>query len=184
MDWKWTVTAVLSVVTLVLGALLNQWTASRLEKAQRRREQELRELERAQARLDRREEFELAHLNDLYAALGELQDAALIYKAHLESESLPEDLRAAASKFSEADTKVKRLGDLVLDDDDRKLVGDAHDVTVRACMPAALGGSAIMTTMHQARYQLGRAQYAVAARIREVYKTDAPALPAKPGTHN
>lgn len=185
MDWKWTVTAVLPVVTLVLGAMLNQWNAARLEEVQLRRERKARELEREEQRLDRREEFELTQLSDLYTALGELNDAAVIYRARL-AQPPNESLQHAAGKFTEAEARVKRLGALVLNDADRQLVEDARDVTVRACLPAGIGSDAIATTISKAGYEIGRAQYAVAARIREVYKAEASSRPASadPDTHN
>jgi hypothetical protein len=86
-DWKWTVTAVLPVASLVLGAWLNQLSESRREAAALSREEQLHQLDRAQARLDRREAFERTHLiemNDLLSQL--LAAAALRYHEHVQDD--------------------------------------------------------------------------------------------------
>lgn len=171
MDWKWTVTTTLPVLTLVLGALLGQWQASRLEQAQLRRALKMREAERKQARADRREQFELSHLGDLHGALMELQKAALIYKADFEAGGA-ESLAEASATLTRAKEKVKSLAGFVLDGHTSELVRLAHDKTIESAMRTAAGGDASMATMIQARIHISRAQSAIGQRIREIYRSE------------
>ncbi|MGW9025075.1 hypothetical protein ACWGQ5_12740 [Streptomyces sp. NPDC055722] len=65
MDWKWTITAVLPVISLILGAWLTQLNDGRRDAAQLQREERAHTLERDRQRQDRREDFELTTLGEL-----------------------------------------------------------------------------------------------------------------------
>ncbi|MEU8784285.1 hypothetical protein [Streptomyces sp. NPDC048637] len=124
MDWKWTVTAVLPVVSLVLGAWLTQLNDRRRDDAQLQREQRAHALERARQRLDRREEFELTHLGDLHTQLTDLVGASINYVEHRSEDRSEQD-----GKFTEANGKVAALTSLVLDDERRQIVESLHRAT-------------------------------------------------------
>ncbi|MFB6934354.1 hypothetical protein [Streptomyces chartreusis] len=184
MDWKWTVTAVLPVVTLVLGALLNQWTAAKLEQAQLRRELKARKAEREQARLDRREEFELTQLTDVLTALRQLTTTTAAFWKHLtSSEDIPPESKEA---FQEAHRKLKSLVALTLDDDIRDAVDTAYDTANLLHLGEPIQHGMPSKTVPQALHDIGRAEYVVASRVREIYKSDhlpaSPQAPAVPGS--
>ena len=168
MDGQWVITATLPAVTLVLGALLNQWTSARLEKVQLERELKTRQDEREQARLDRREEFELTHLGNLHAALDELAKALATYSAHLKYER--HQTPGAEEAFREASGKLRSLVNLTLDDKVRDLAGTAHDHVLQLHLGEV--GTGPTTTEPAAASALGRAEFAVASRMRDVYKSD------------
>ncbi len=183
-DWKWTVTAVLPVVTLVLGALLNQWTAAKLEQAQLRRELKARKAEREQARLDRREEFELTQLTDVLTALRQLTTTTAAFWKHLtSSEDIPPESKEA---FQEAHRKLKSLVALTLDDDIRDAVDTAYDTANLLHLGEPIQHGMPSKTVPQALHDIGRAEYVVASRVREIYKSDhlpaSPQAPAVPGS--
>ncbi|WP_158839143.1 hypothetical protein [Streptomyces sp. NRRL S-1022] len=124
MDWKWTITAVLPVLTLILGVALNQWADARKEAAALKRERQLRLLDRDQARLDRRESFELTHLIEVHEALTELFTVALALHEAVEAgvQAAPELNRRLAA----ANRKVHSQKGLVLDEQARHWTTSAH----------------------------------------------------------
>ncbi|MCX5055110.1 hypothetical protein [Streptomyces sp. NBC_00474] len=165
-------------MTLVLGAMLNQLSSARLEAAQLRREQAARQAEREQARLDRREDFELTHLTDLHAALGELSTTTAAYWKQLtDSETIPVESKEA---FEQARQKVMRLAGLVLDDSTREAVDTASDTVGLLNLGEPIQNGMPTKPMSQAHYDLGRAEYAVASRLRDVYKSVAVTEPLQP----
>lgn len=182
MDLQWIVTTTLPAVTLVLGALLNQWNSSRLEKAQLQREKTTRDAEREQARLDRREDFELNHLSDLHAALGDLSKAMATYSGHLEATWL--EAPGSDDAFHEASQKLRSLKGPTLDDQAREIVETAYDTVLQRHLGEV--GAAPTKTTSQALSEVGRAQSAVASRMRDIYKSDnlapTPQLPPAAGT--
>ncbi|MET7321509.1 hypothetical protein [Streptomyces sp. NPDC005549] len=161
MDWKWTATAVLPVISLVLGVALNQWADGRREAAALKREKELRRIDRDQARLDRRETFELTHLIELHEALSSLFTAALPLYEAVESgtPARPE----ASTALGAANREVYRNKGLVLDETSRHWTDSAHsyinDMTRGGSLDRALGA-------------LETAQTAIADRVREIYGPD------------
>lgn len=167
-DWKTAVAVFLPIVTLVLGGVLQRWNASSVEKAQLEREQKVRETERRQARLDRREEFELNQLKDLHSALGELLSQALLRKARTID---GEDATEAEQGYDQANREVRSLVGLTLRDDIREAADKAHDTV--ALMNIGAGQAGLTpSTPAQAGYHVGRAQFVIAARIRELYTAD------------
>ncbi|MCI3271407.1 hypothetical protein [Streptomyces cylindrosporus] len=165
MDWKWTITAVLPVITLVLGAWLNQRSDEHREEAALRREERLRQLEREHARLDRRESFELTHLEEVYAALRKANTAALKFRVVRTSGG---DVDAPGRELNEANRELSSLTRLVLDDDIREKVQQAQiDAGAMAIDPATHADAP--STGVQAQHSLGEAQEAIAKRLREIY---------------
>ncbi|MFI8531782.1 hypothetical protein ACIGMX_16270 [Streptomyces aquilus] len=141
-----------------------------MEKAQLSREQDARKAEREQARLDRRESFELTHLGDLHTALHELITTAAAFHKHLsESETIPPEAR---DEFDHACRKVKSLAGLVLDDSIREAVDKANDTVGLLGLGEPTRHGMPTKTIPQAMYDLGRAEYAVAAGVREIYKSE------------
>ncbi|MDV9170931.1 hypothetical protein R6V09_12395 [Streptomyces sp. W16] len=181
MDSQWIVTTTLPAVTLVLGALLTQWNNSRLDKAQLNREKTTRDAEREQARLDRREDFELNHLSDLHAALGDLAKAMATYSAHLEAER--NEAPGSDNVFHEASLKLRSLKGPTLDDHVREIVETAYDTVLQRHLGEV--GAMPTKTTPQALHEVGQAQYVVASRMRDIYKSDnlapAPQLPPAAG---
>jgi hypothetical protein len=164
-DWKWTLTAVLPVITLVLGAWLNQRSEERREAAALRREEAIRQLERDHVRLDRRESFELTHLVDLYDALSEAYTAALKFRW---TRWTGADIDAPGRELSAANQKIISMTKLVLDADIRSKVAiaqtHANEMALDEADPMADTTSAV-----KAQGSLGTAQEAMAERLREIY---------------
>ncbi|MGW3442190.1 hypothetical protein [Streptomyces sp. NPDC001076] len=165
MDWKWTITAVLPVISLILGAWLNQRSEERREEAALRREEALRQLERDSARLDRRESFELTHLEEVYDALSKANTAALMFRVARTSGA---DTEVHGRELSDANRKLTSLTKLILDDDIRhkvlKAQADANGMAVDPVAPSDAPDSAV-----QAQHSLGTAQMSIAERLREIY---------------
>ncbi|MFD9396142.1 hypothetical protein ACFWBB_36995 [Streptomyces sp. NPDC060000] len=165
MDLKWTVTAVLPVVTLILGAWLNQRSEERRETAALRREERLRQLERDHVRLERRESFELTHLEEVYDALSKANTAAIMFRVKRTSGDEPD---APGRELSEANRQLASLTKLVLDDDIRRKVlqasTDANGMAIDPAPPSANPDSAV-----KAQMSLGEAQEVIAKRLREIY---------------
>lgn len=115
MDWKWTLTAVLPVVTLVLGAWMTQLNDRRRDDAQLRREERAHALERDRQRRDRQEEFELTNLGELMHDM-----AALLSEAMVLARTRPGLLDEGAKGFNQLHAKVTAASALVLDDASRQ----------------------------------------------------------------
>jgi hypothetical protein len=153
---------ILPVVTLILGALLTQLGEARREAAALKRERKLRELDRDQARLDRRESFELSHLIDVHEGLSEVFTAALRVHEHVEGQTaIPPEVN---DNFMAANRKIASIKGLVLDDEIRLRVDSAHGAANRMSM----GAGSIERTFAL----LDQAQMGIAARIREIYGPD------------
>jgi hypothetical protein len=164
-DWKWTVTAVLPVITLVLGGWLNQRSEERRESAALRREESLRQLERDHARLDRRESFELTHLVDLYEALNVASTAAVKFRwARWSDVGVDEHGR----ELSAANRKITSMTKLVLDADIRAKVQTAQ-THVNEMALDEVDPTSDTTSAVQAQTSMGTAQEAIAERLREIY---------------
>ncbi|MBV1940891.1 hypothetical protein KUF83_30630 [Streptomyces sp. BV286] len=165
MDLKWTVTAVLPVITLILGAWLNQRSEERRETAALRREERLRQLERDHVRLERRESFELTHLEEVYDVLRKANTAALMFRVMRTSGDSPE---APGRELSEVNRQLASLTKLVLDNDIRRKVlqasADANGMAIDPAPPSATLDSTV-----KAQVSLGEAQDAIATRLREIY---------------
>ncbi|MFE1849877.1 hypothetical protein ACFYOF_06365 [Streptomyces sp. NPDC007148] len=162
MDWKWTITAVLPVVSLILGAWLNQLSEGRREAAALKREQKIRELDREQAGIDRREAFELTHLAEVNAVLARLFTAALRCHDHVTDD---EPLGEHGVALMESNREITRLKALIIDDDLRSLVSQAHREANRLSMSRAEG----YTQVPDAHALVEAAQEALSVRLREIY---------------
>lgn len=166
MDWKWTVTAVLPVVTLALGVLLNQWTDARKERAALERERSLRRLDREQSLLDRREAFELTHLQEVHEVLSEMYTAALRCREVVEADEQPGDATSAALR--DANRRFTSIKGLILDESIRNCSKRAHEEINLMSQGAPIDWlqdlSVELTTRH-----LDTAQEAIAARLRDIY---------------
>lgn len=166
MDWKWTVTAVLPVLTLVLGAFLNQLSEGRREAAALKREVQLRQFDRERAVIERRETFELTHLVEINDLLSQLFTAALrCYHLNLDNEPHPE----ATRQLFAVNREITRVQGLIIDDVIRDLVETAHE---RANQLSRSSGS--QYTEEPLTYAtIVAAQEAIAARLRDIYRTGA-----------
>ncbi|MCG7203971.1 hypothetical protein [Streptomyces arenae] len=166
MDWKWTVTAILPVASLVLGAWLNQLSESRRETAALVREAKVRELDREQARIERRESFELTHLVEVTNLLLELYDAS--YRCNSRAiDGHP--LGEARTELQRCNRQMTRLKGFVLDETVRGLVDAAHSQANRLSEDTA-GDWRVQAGIVD---QLEAAQEALAQRIRAIYSTQA-----------
>ncbi|MGW4974688.1 hypothetical protein [Streptomyces mirabilis] len=166
------------VATFILGgssAYLRDFVTERRQIA---REVKARRAERDKAITDRRETFELDHLERLNEALQKLGRAAgrahyadmVIARASGEYASTQlssEDSDA----FSQANRDVYMLRNLVLDDQLRRQVTRAHEALN---VPSSMHGASLERAEHtfsEAITMLDEAQTAIAARIREIYLT-------------
>ncbi|MFI1701969.1 hypothetical protein ACH419_39315 [Streptomyces bobili] len=166
MDWKWTITAVLPVMSLILGAWLNQLSETRREGLALKREQRLRELDREQARIDRRETFELAHLAEASACLSRLFRAALLCHMHNVNSTVFE---SRSGEYDQERQEMGRLQGLVLDDDLRTRVTQAHEKL------SQMRHSQVDTAqlLGDSQELVGLAQEAMAERLRGIYASAA-----------
>ncbi|MGW7498603.1 hypothetical protein ACWGKA_30535 [Streptomyces luteogriseus] len=166
MDWKWIVTAALPAVTLVLGAWLNQLSETKRNEDALQRERHVRNLDREQARLDRREAFELDHLAKASECLSRLFPAALMEYLHRGNAASPVP---EAGAFAKETQELARLHGLILDGDLRDAVGSAQQRL------SALGWGTPGTPEEtgrlivEAQEQLSAAQEALSRRLREIY---------------
>lgn len=166
MDWKWTVTAVLPVVTLILGSWLTQVNERRRDEGQLHREERAHELERARQQRDRQEEFELTSLGDLLKAITGLTAAAVKVR-----ESRSGFASEEMQRYEELNGQVNALSGLVLDDTARSAVDQLH----KACTHLILA-THVRFDQRPTRDQileLGQLHGAVTAmlteRIRKIY---------------
>ncbi|GAA0452344.1 hypothetical protein GCM10010361_15560 [Streptomyces olivaceiscleroticus] len=171
-------TAVWPVATFVLGHASTYLTGFITEKRQIAREAQARAAEREKTLAERRETFELDHLERLNEALQKLGRATsrvhfldtMTSQASGEYAStlLPED---DSNALLDANRDVFMLRNLVLDDGLRVHVEHAHDLLN---IPSGLHRSdpeAAESSYHQAILALNDAQSAIAQRIRQIYMT-------------
>jgi hypothetical protein len=161
-DWKWLVATVLPVLTLILGALLNRWSEARGSIAQLEREATLRNLERVQARIDRRETFELTHLVDLHAMLNEMFKAAMDFHISPDGSAKAQ----AGEQLSSCNQRFTAQKGLILDQRARETAVVAQTrINEMAIQPPE------PTHMHvqQALIDLTAALDAIATRLRTIY---------------
>ncbi|MEU7962378.1 hypothetical protein AB0D09_02745 [Streptomyces sp. NPDC049097] len=166
MDWKWTVTAVLPVISLVLGAVLTQLNDGRRDKAQLARELKAHALERSRQREDRKEEFELKHLTELNTAVTALVGVAMSYaisKAQNPSVQVP-------AEFYEHNGTVSSLGPMILDErtrrDVRELQGSAISVVAS---PVSEHGTP-RPEIFELGEEMARVSELIAGRMRRIYE--------------
>ncbi|MGW3024512.1 hypothetical protein [Streptomyces sp. NPDC001221] len=174
---KW-FTAVWPVVTFILGggsAYLRDFIT---EKRQIARDTKTRQAERNKAITERRETFELDHLERLNEALQKLGRAAgrthhvdmMIARAsgQYASTQLSQD---DSDAFNQANRDVYMLRNLVLDDQLRRQVTRAHEaLNVPSTMRGASPEQA-EARFSQAITMLDEVQAAIAVRVREIYLT-------------
>ncbi|MDT0572299.1 hypothetical protein RM704_33405 [Streptomyces sp. DSM 3412] len=159
-------TAVLPVVTLMLGAWMNQLSEAKRENAALQRERQVRELDREQSRLDRREAFELDHLAKASECLSRLFSAALMEHLHRVNAASP---APQADAFVRETEELARLQALILDEGIRTLVESARQQLSKlgwagAGTPEELGDLVVQSHNH-----LTAAQEALASRLRTIY---------------
>lgn len=150
----------------MLGAWMNQLSEGKREKAALQRERQVRELDREQSRLDRREAFELDHLVKTSECLSRLYRAALMEHLHRVNASSPV-LEPGA--FGRETQELTRLQVLILDKGIRALVEGARQHLLEAGTadpgtPEELGDLVMKTHEH-----LTAAEEALASRLRTIY---------------
>lgn len=159
-------TATLPVLTLILGSVLTQWNDTKREIAQLRREQRLHELNREQARQDRRETFELKHLSEVHAVLHEL------YMRGVEcQQARVSDVPAneALDRLYETNRKYIGMRGFILVEDVRRLADDASEyINSLASIVMLVEGE--RPSIPRAAQLLMEAQEAIANRVREIYR--------------
>jgi hypothetical protein len=165
-DWKWTVTAVLPVASLVLGAWLTQLSEARRESAALKREEKLRQLDRAQALIDRRETFELTHLVEVNDLLSRLFTAALACHEHVQD---AEPLGEAGVALFATNREISRVKGLIIDDVIRAFVETAHTEANRLSMSSGTH----FTEAAEAFAHVSAAQGAISSRLRDIYGSGA-----------
>jgi len=168
-DWKWILTATLPVVTLILGSVLTQWNDTKRETALLRREQRLHDLTREQARIDRREAFELTQLNEVHTVLSEMFSQALLCRDAVEAQ---EPFVDSGRLLSEANRKYSGMRGFILVDAVRHLADEAHKDINRMSMGAPMLGMN-QESVQRASHRLTLAQEAIATRVREIYRDPA-----------
>ncbi|MGW0869930.1 hypothetical protein ACWD3Z_05490 [Streptomyces sp. NPDC002740] len=166
MDWKWIVTAVLPVASLVLGAWLTQLSEARRESAALKREEKVRQLDREQALIDRRETFELTHLVEVNDLLSRVFTAALACHERVQA---GEPLGEANTALFAANREISRVKGLIIDDVIRTLVETAHTQANRLSMSS----STHYTEAADAFADVSAAQAAISARLRDIYGSGA-----------
>ncbi|MFF4356916.1 hypothetical protein [Streptomyces sp. NPDC001604] len=174
---KW-FTAVWPVATFILGGASAYLRDFVTERRQLAREIKARQAERDKVITDRRETFELDHLERLNEALhklgraaGQAHDADMrtsrqtgVYAGTLIGEGVAEE-------FRQANRDVHMLRLLVLDDELRERVTQAHSA---ANVPSSMHRSDPQVAERrfaEAIMLLDEAHAAIAARIREIYLT-------------
>lgn len=176
------------VATFFLGGASAYLRDFLTEKRQIARETKARQAERDKAITDRREAFELDHLERLNEALQTLGRAAgRVHFIDMQNgrESgqyamtrLPDE---ANETHSLANREVHMLRGLVLNDQLRTKVDQAHEALNR---PSNLNGVPIAQAervFHEAVLLLNAVQADIAARIREIYLTADTAVPGRRG---
>ncbi|MFD5795061.1 hypothetical protein ACFWIO_16220 [Streptomyces diastatochromogenes] len=164
MDWKWTITAALPVISLVLGAWLNQLSEGRRDSAALKREQQLRQLDREQTLIDRREAFELTHLAEVNEVLARLFTAALRCHERVQDR---EPLGEYSDTLMSLNREMAKLKGLIIDDVIRELVTTAH----REMNAMSVASAGTWTQVPEVYAHVEAAQEAIAARLRDLYST-------------
>lgn len=166
------------VATFILGGTSLYARDLLSERWQRRREETARRAERRKAVLERREDFELDHLLRLSEALLNL--ARCITKAHFAdmreshttgqyaSGHLPSDID---EEFLAANRAVFMLKSLVLPDELRAMVTRAHEALNMPGVMHRSDPSRAQQVFSEATDLAGRAQEAIAERVRWIYIT-------------
>lgn len=166
------------VATFILGLASTYFLSFLTEKRQIAREAKARRAERDKVLTERRETFELDHLERLTEALQKLGRAAgrvhhvdrmtARETGHYAGTRLPE---GDSDALSEANRDVHMLKNLVLDDALRAQVNRAHEaINVPSSMLRADVEEA-EARFAEAIFILDGVQAAIAARIREIYLT-------------
>lgn len=168
-------TAVLPVASLILGAWLNQLSEGRREAAALAREEKIRQLDREQARIERRETFELTHLVEVNDLLMKLFNTALICH-DLVGDSQP--LGEANGEMQRCNRQITRAKGLVLDDVLRSLVDTAHAGSNRLCMDS----SGDWRVQAEVFGHFQAAHEGIAERIRDIYRAQSGHLQGAPNT--
>lgn len=172
------ISSVLPVVTFVLGAVFTYARDLLTEKHQIRREREARQGEREKLILDRRETFELDHLQRLNEALqamgratGRAHHLDMMASRQTGTYASTQLTTEASDAFYEANRNVSMLKNLVLDDRLRELVAVAHGALN---IPSAMHGSDPAYADHEFERAIiltDQAQNGLAERIRHIYLT-------------
>lgn len=176
---KATVPLAASILSFVLGWWLNGRTDERKEDSIRTREEIGRQSERNQKREDRREAFELEVMKELHTALVAYARSQHLLLRSLEMQagddgSLSRDLRFGSQEDSNAlvaTQNLNRLQGLVLDDDIRASVKRLQDAFGPSGAVLSVGEAQAVRNAGTAA--LAPAQQKVAARIRQLYLSDA-----------
>ncbi|MDX2708091.1 hypothetical protein PV350_35390 [Streptomyces sp. PA03-6a] len=184
-------TAVWPVATFAIGHASTYFTGFITEKRQLAREAKARQAERDKLLTDRRETFELDHLERLNEALQKLGRAVgrahhvdmmtSRETGHYAGTQLPtEDSEA----FSTANRDVHMLRNLVLDDELRQRVARAHELLNIPSGMHRVPPESGERAFESAILALDKVQADIAARIREIYLTasanDAPVPVGRP----
>lgn len=166
------------VVTFAVGGASTYFRDGLAEKRRLAREKGARDAERKRAVIDRRETFELDHLqklNDALAGLGRAAGEA----HHIDTMASRQTGVYAGTQIGEeasnammlANRNVSTLAGLVLDDALRTAVEHAHE---QLNIPSSMHRSRVedaQAAFHRAFLALDRAQALIAERIREIYLT-------------
>ncbi|MEY2244689.1 hypothetical protein AB8A21_17550 [Streptomyces sp. BF23-18] len=168
MDWKWTITAVLPVFTLVLGAWLNQLSESRRESAALKKEVRIRQLDRELDRLAKREEFELKHLAEASEYLRNVHLGALLtaFPRLFDQEPVPDGSLSLVDSYGESMQEMNRLTGLILDD---QLRGVVHAAVAKVSHLRWTEGEHFAQTAVDTQAITETAQDALTKRLREIY---------------
>ncbi|WP_163015577.1 hypothetical protein [Streptomyces sp. Tu 4128] len=170
MDWKWTVTAVLPVISLVLGAWLTQLNDRRRDASQLEREVAAHTLERKRQREERQEGFELAHLADLHSSLADL----VSFGIPLCFQRIDDPNAVLPEEWEERNRKVSTLRTLVLDDKTRADVAKLQmRLTQAVDRPMEPDSSRTNPAARGLMVHADQVFEQIAARIREIYKASA-----------
>jgi hypothetical protein len=164
------------VVTFSLGLASTYLTSFLTEKRQLTREAKARQAERAKAVTDRRETFELDHLERLNEALQKLGRATgrahfvdmrtARQTGHYAGTQLPDE---DSDAFAQANRDVHMLRNLVLDDDLRSQVERVHEALNVPSQMHRAEPELAERRFSEAIVMLDEAQAAIASRIREIY---------------
>jgi hypothetical protein len=177
MTW-WT--AILPVLTLMLGAAGNEWTSGRRDTRAAQLLKESRDVDGATKLRDRRDTFELDALTRTITALGDLgrasarahhQDSMIAkqsgkYASHLLGEDVSEQLMLATRAMHDVEG-------LILDDTIRQAVIYAHAAILAPSSRLESDPDEASRMFSAGAQELFDAQEIVSERIREIYANEA-----------
>jgi hypothetical protein len=153
---------------------MTQLSEGRRESAALKREEKLRQLDREQSLIDRREAFELTHLVEVNDLLSQLFTSALrCHDLVVDGERLGEH----GASLMATNREISRVKGLIIDDHIRTLVSTAHTRS---------NGLSVSTGKHyteaaDAYAHVEAAQSSIAARLRDIYGSGAhPARSLRP----